>query len=145
MKVDLVTQREIIKSVAEKLGMSNEKIEHVYKFFVHRIVELSKDHTTNAIFLPGLGYMYSRAPIFKYRAEFLRKYVDEEPTKQKMIDTYDAKRKAIEKLVNSGELHPLNNHYRKYRLSSRYLRGKYKDHELEKLQNDIYEQEYKKS
>lgn len=52
----VVTQRTIIKEVAEKLGEDEKTVEHVLNFSIHRIKSLAK--TNLSIKVPHIGIFY---------------------------------------------------------------------------------------
>lgn len=125
MEVSL--RKDIVQSVAKELGMTEEKINSVFSFFLWRMKDLVRRPDVVSIFLYKLGTFYVKVPLLEKEINFskiLMKGVEKARYKQMV-------------LCNNSALEAFNMHLKKTKISNSWYTMGMNIEQLEEFQNKI--------
>lgn len=127
MQDEVAFKRDIIKAVAEELGMTEEKISSVFSFFIWRLKDLVKRPDVVSIYMHNFGTMYVKVPLLEKAINFKKVVMEgQEKVRYKQMIK-----------CNNSALESYNYHQSKPRIENWWLRTGKTDEELEQFQNDI--------
>lgn len=127
MKKEIAFKSDVIRDVAEELGISEKKVEHIFDFLIQYIKGLTKLPHVIAINIPYIGVLYAKRGGLEKLVNF---------TKQPLLGLEKVRYKQIIKINNSA-LDSFNLHWRIPRLFNSNLNEKMNFEELENFQNKL--------
>lgn len=128
---DIAYSSDIIRESAEELGISEEKVKHVFEFFIFYVKSLMRMPNIFSIYLPELGQIYLNSAYFKHVIGYTEQRKEISESQQEALNKAKERLETLDSLLESG----YSPHKKRMKFRNMYFTKGKTVKELEELQN----------